>query len=96
MKVGGTAPPVRYTENGTVTASTVSSFPFSHWGKAVHVTAPSGAVPYASLPRGLLGASSPHRDRPHLTDTPAARPLLAHGSAGGGTATAASGTKTIK
>jgi hypothetical protein len=45
--------PVRYTENGTVNSQqTVSSFSFSHWGKAVHVTAPSGAVPYASLPTG--------------------------------------------
>ena len=52
LAVRATAPhlPVRYTERGTQGRQTTrSTVTFSHWGKAVAVAAPSGAVPYASL-----------------------------------------------
>jgi hypothetical protein len=45
--------PVRYAERGTQgRQKSVSSVTFSRWGEAVTITAPSGAVPYASLGAG--------------------------------------------
>ena len=52
--------PARYTENGTVDgAHTVFTMTFSHWGRAIAVTAPTGALSYASIPSGGGGGTSP-------------------------------------
>jgi hypothetical protein len=45
--------PVRYTQRGTQGhQQTTSTVTFSHWGEAVNVSAPSGAVAYSSLGAG--------------------------------------------
>jgi hypothetical protein len=45
--------PVRYTERGTLNRQqSSSSVSFTGWGEAVHITAPTGAVPYASIGAG--------------------------------------------
>ncbi len=52
LAVRATSPhlPVRYTERGTQDrVRTVSTVTFSRWAEAVAITAPTGAVPYASL-----------------------------------------------
>jgi hypothetical protein len=45
--------PVRYTEQGTLSGQTsVSTLSFSRWGEALHITAPTGAVAFASIGAG--------------------------------------------
>jgi hypothetical protein len=45
--------PVRFRESGTEAGQrSVSTFTFSRWGAPVNLTAPTGAVPFASLPVG--------------------------------------------
>jgi hypothetical protein len=45
--------PVRFRESGSADGQqSVSTFTFSRWGAAVSLTAPTGAVPFASLPAG--------------------------------------------
>jgi hypothetical protein len=45
--------PIRYAQRGTVDRQrTTSELTFSRWGERVTVTAPTGAVPYSSLPTG--------------------------------------------
>jgi len=53
--------PARYTENGTIdNARTIFSMTFSHWGEPLSVTAPTGAVSFASIPNsGSGGATTP-------------------------------------
>jgi len=57
LAVGATTPhlPVRYTERGTQNRQQiVSTVTFSRWGDVVQVTAPAGAVTYASLGAGSV------------------------------------------
>ncbi len=58
--------PVQYTEDGTInkTKSTLV-MTFSRWGEAVHVSAPKGAVTYASL--GVGNGTTPITGPPVLT-----------------------------
>jgi len=45
--------PVRFSESGSENGQqSVSTFTFSRWGTKVNLTAPTGAVPFASLPAG--------------------------------------------
>ena len=69
LSVRSTAPhlPVRFTENGTEDGErTVSSFTFNRWGANVSVSAPVGAVPFASLPTGS-GTPTTNPSGPVLT-----------------------------
>jgi hypothetical protein len=55
LAVRATSPhlPVRYTEQGTLDhEKNMSTITFSRWGEAVHLTAPSGAVAFASIGTG--------------------------------------------
>ena len=61
--------PVQYTEKGKIdkVASTLV-MTFSRWGEAVSVTAPTGAVSYASL--GVGNGTTPSTGPPVLTSAP--------------------------
>jgi len=61
--------PVEYTENGKINKiASKLDMTFSKWGEVVSVTAPTGAVPYASL--GAGNGTTPTTGPPVLTAAP--------------------------